>query len=56
MNFAEVPKWVMRSSAASFHRIRPCWINGDPSYRSSVAPDANPETSQFHITQPQVVK
>ena len=56
MNCADVPKWVIRSSAANFHRMRPCWMNGDPSYSSSVAPEASPETSQFHIIQPQVVK
>jgi hypothetical protein len=56
MNLADVPKCVIRSSAAYFHRTRPCSMNGEPSYSSSVAPEASPETSQFHIIHPQVVK
>ena len=36
--------------------MRPRSTNGEPSYSSSVAPAARPDTSQFHIIQPQVVK
>ena len=42
--FGEIPEHSPRST------------KGEPSYRSSVAPAARPEASQFHIIQPQVVK
>ena len=29
---------------------------GEPSYRTTVEPSASPDTSQFHIIHPQVVK
>ena len=56
MNLAEVPRWVMPSASAKSNRIAPRRMNGEPSYNSSVAPEARPEASQFHIIQPQVVK
>ena len=56
MYLADVPKCVIRSASASSHRMRPRSMNGEPSYSSSVARDARPDTSQFHIIQPQVVK
>ena len=56
MYFAEVPKCVIFSADAKSHRMRPRCRNGEPSYSSSVAPDASPVASQFHIIQPHVVK
>jgi hypothetical protein len=46
----------MPSASAKSNRIFARETNGEPSYRSSVAPAARPETSQFHIIQPSVVK
>ena len=36
--------------------VRPSRWNGEPSYKSIVAPQASVDTSQFHIIQPHVVK
>jgi hypothetical protein len=56
MNFADVPKSVMPVASAKSNSTLPSGWNGEPSYRSSVAPHASADTSQFHIIQPQVVK
>ena len=51
-----MPKNVTRSaSAKSNSEPDRGWV-GDPSYITSVAPDASAETCQFHIIQPHVVK
>jgi len=52
---ALVPNTVTRSAAAMSHRIEG-GVSGAPSYSTTVAPAASPETSQFHIIHPQVVK
>ncbi|MCH7664657.1 MAG: hypothetical protein IH936_01810 [Acidobacteria bacterium] len=56
MNFAEVPNTVMRSFSAKSNSAFASGWNGDPSYSIKVASEARPDTNQFHIIQPQVVK
>ena len=56
MNLAEVPNWVMPSTSAKSNRMCLSAAKGLPSYNSKAAPEASPDTSQFHIIQPQVVK
>jgi hypothetical protein len=56
MNFAEVPNNVIRSCSARSNRTPGPGCSGLPSYSSSVAPEASPLASQFHIIQPSVVK
>lgn len=41
------PSWSVR-----FHSTLAVGISGDPSYRTTEAPTANADTSQFHIIQP----
>ncbi len=53
---AEVPNTVTRSRSARSQSTRSLGWNGEPSKSTSVAPDASPVASQFHIIQPQVVK
>ena len=56
MNLALVPKMLMPSLSMASRSSAPSCAKGEPSYSRSVAPDASPLTSQFHIIQPQVVK
>jgi len=53
--FALVPNTVTRSRSAMSQRTVG-GASGAPSYNTTVAPTARPETSQFHIIHPQVVK
>ncbi len=53
--FALVPNSVTRSRSARSHRTPGAGWNGEPSYSTTVAPQASAETSQFHIIQPSVV-
>ena len=54
--FALAPNCVTPASSASFHSTPPSGYSGEPSYRTTPAPDARPLTSQFHIIHPVVVK
>ncbi len=54
--FGLVPKCVTRSRSAIRQSTSRSGANGEPSYSTSAQPRARPETSQFHIIQPQVVK
>ena len=56
MNFALVPKTLIRSSDAIFQSAPGSGWNGDPSNSTTVAPVASTLASQFHIIQPVVVK
>ena len=56
MNFADVPNTLMRSDWTKSNSILAFSNIGAPSKSTTVAPLARPETSQFHIIQPQVVK
>ena len=56
MYLALVPKWVMAVSSAKSNSTLPSGWKGAPSNSNSVAPEARPLASQFHIIQPQVVK
>ena len=53
---ALTPKTLTRSCSMASSSTHPSLAKGDPSYKSRVAPLASPETSQFHIIHPQVVK
>ena len=53
---ALVPNTVTRSASAMRHSCAGSGASGAPSYSTSVAPTASPDTSQFHIIHPQVVK
>jgi hypothetical protein len=56
MYLADTPSIVTPTSSTRSKRASgPGW-NGLPSNRTIVAPVDKPETSQFHIIQPQVVK
>jgi hypothetical protein len=56
MYLAEVPRTSIPSSAAMSKSMSGEGWKGEPSKRTRVASEARPETSQFHIIQPQVVK
>ena len=55
MNLALVPNTDMRSLSMASSSRAPSRAKGEPSYNTNVAPVARPDTSQFHIIQPQVV-
>ena len=54
--FALTPNTVMASRSAKSTSAAAVGWNGEPSYNTTRQPVARPETSQFHIIQPQVVK
>ena len=53
---ALVPNTDTRSAAAMRHKMPASGASGAPSYNTMVLPTASPDTSQFHIIHPQVVK
>ena len=56
MYFAPVPKKVICSFSAISNKYSLLGKNGEPSYKTMVAFEANADINQFHIIQPQVVK
>ena len=56
MYLAEVPKSVIRSSSREVPQDRGRGDERRAVVEQQRRPDARPETSQFHIIQPQVVK
>jgi hypothetical protein len=53
---ADTPSRLMPSSSTRSNSRSGPGANGEPSYSTTVAPEASAETSQFHIIQPVVVK